>query len=235
MTSYAAPEVPIWLEVNGRRRTCWSGSPADLETLVLGYLMTAGYLESPEQLHLLELVDDPAGCKGARVSVPEANVVRAAQEQRHMRESGCGGLHFVICDPEAFRRPRLLPPPGADELKSAFRALFAATSSSWSGGGMHAAALWSGDRLLPPVFDVGRHNAVDRAVGAGARSVELARTGLVLSSRVSGAIALKAARAGVSFIASRSIPTTLAAQLCDCASLPIIARAGRTESEEPGQ
>jgi formate dehydrogenase accessory protein FdhD len=73
---------------------------------------------------------------------------------------------------------------------------------------------------------------VDRAIGAAWPSVELARSGLVLSSRVSGAIALKAARAGVSFIASRSIPTTLAAQVCDCASLPIIARAGRTAGEE---
>jgi formate dehydrogenase assembly factor FdhD len=127
----AAPEIPIWLEINGRRRTCWSGTPVALETLVLGYLLSTGYLESPDQLHLLELVDEPAGCKGARVAVPEANVARVAQEQRHMRESGCGGLHFVLCQPDAFRRSRLVPPPSADELRTAFRALFAATDAAW--------------------------------------------------------------------------------------------------------
>lgn len=234
MTRYAAPEVPLWLEINGRRRTCWSASPADLATLVRGYLLTAGYLESADQLHALELLDQPVGCKGARVSVPELNAVRVAQEQRHMHEFGCGVLHFVLCEPQALRRPRLLPPPAADDLRAAFRTLFSATEAAWPAGGMHAAALWTDGRLLPPAFDVGRHNAVDRAVGAAASSVELARTGLVLSARVSGAIALKAARAGVSFIASRSIPTTLAAQVCDSAGLPIIARAGRAEPEEPG-
>jgi FdhD protein len=230
----AAPEVPIWLEINGRRRTCWSGSPGDIETLVQGYLLTTGYLESPAELNLLELIEEPAGCKGARVSVPEANVVKVAREQRHMRESGCGALHFVLCEPETFRRPRLVAPPRPEALREAFRALFAATDAAWPEGGMHAAALWCGDRLLPPAFDVGRHNAVDRAIGAAARMVELARCGLVLSSRISGAIAIKAARVGVGFIASRSIPTSLAAQLCDCASLPVVARAGRTSSEGGG-
>jgi FdhD protein len=184
---------------------------------------------------MLELIDEPAGCKGARVTVPEANVVRVSQEQRHMRESGCGALHFVLCEPAAFRRPRLLPAPGPEQLRGAFRTLFSATDAAWPAGGMHAAALWTDGRLLPPAFDVGRHNAVDRAIGAAARTAELARCGLVLSSRISGAIALKAARVGVSFIASRSIPTTLAVQLCDCASLPIIARAGRAEAEKHSQ
>jgi len=232
LTSYAAPEVPLWLEINGRRRTCWSATPGDIETLVLGYLLTAGYLESATQLQAFELLDEPAGCQGARASVPEQNVVRVALEQRHTREFGCGVLHFVLCEPHALRRPRLLAPPAPEELRSAFRALFAATDAAWPGGGMHAAALWDGERLLPPAFDVGRHNAVDRAIGAGARTLDLARAGLVLSARVSGAIALRAARAGVSFIASRSVPTTLAAQLCAGAGLPIIARAGRPEQRE---
>lgn len=232
MTDYAAPEVPFWLEINDRRRTCWSASPGDIETFVLGYLLTTGYLDSADQLQGLELLTEPAGCQGVRVRVPELNVARIAQEQRHMRECGCGALHFVLCEPQSLRRARALPAPGTEELRAAFRALFAATDAAWPAGGMHAAALWDGARLLDPAFDVGRHNAVDRAIGAAARTHDLARTGLVLSARVSGAIALKAARAGVSFIASRSIPTTLAAQLCAGAGLPIIARAGRAEQRE---
>ncbi|NJD11297.1 MAG: hypothetical protein FIB01_12975 [Gemmatimonadetes bacterium] len=230
--SYASPEVPIWLEVNGRHRRCWSASPHDLETLVLGHLLTAGYLDLAGQLEALELCAGPPGCLGARARVPEPNLVRALQVRQHMRAHGCGVRHFVLCEPQALRRPRLLAPPPAETLRPLFRALFAATDAAWPEGGMHAAALWDGVRLLAPGFDVGRHNAVDRAVGAAARAVELARTGLVLSARVSGAMALQAARAGVGFIASRSVPTTLAAELCTAADLPVRARAGRAEQRE---
>lgn len=223
---YAAPEIPVWLQINGGPRVCWSASPYDIESLVLGWLITEGYLQAPDQLLALELEAVPAGCAGARVTVPEECAERVAQERRHMLTTGCGALHFVHCDPTALRRPRPAP-PDRGQLTTAFRQLFTATDAAWPDGGMHAAAVWLDGELSPPVFDVGRHNAVDRAIGSVVRVSDLARSGLVLSSRVSGAMALKAARAGVSFLASRSIPTTLAAQLCECAGLPILARAGR--------
>jgi len=232
MATAASPEAPIWIEINGRRRTCWSATPVDLETLVRGYLLTSGYIETLEQLQALDVLTQPAGCLGARVAVPEVNVTRVAQEQRHMREEGCGALHFVLCEPHALRRPRRLPPPPTEVLKDAFRTLFKATDAAYPDGGMHAAAVWTGNDLLPPAFDVGRHNTVDRALGAALGHVPLDRAGLLLSSRVSGAIALKAAKAGIAFLATRSIPTSLAAQVADCASLPIVTRGGRREDEE---
>ncbi|HSJ14600.1 MAG TPA: formate dehydrogenase accessory sulfurtransferase FdhD [Longimicrobiales bacterium] len=223
----AAPESPFWVEINGRRRTAWTCTPSAIEELVLGRLLTDGYITRPDELVRLEHCDEPEGCIGVRVSIPETNVARVAQERRHVREQGCGLLHFVTCETATIQLPRAAALPDAAALRVAFRSLFTATDAAYPDGGMHAAAVWAGDALLTPCFDVGRHNTVDRALGRALREgVALGAAGLLLSSRVSGAIALKAARAGIGFLASRSIPTTLAEQIAAAGALPIIARAG---------
>jgi FdhD protein len=107
-----------------------------------------------------------------------------------------------------------------------FRALFNTVDARHEHGGMHAAAITDGQRILVQLEDVGRHNTVDKIVGA----VLLARQnpadyGLLTSSRVSGEIAHKAARAGFAWLASRSIPTTLAVRIANEAHMPIIGRA----------
>jgi FdhD protein len=75
---------------------------------------------------------------------------------------------------------------------------------------------------------VGRHNAVDRALGAAFLAGDGPQgCGLVLSARISGQMAMVAARAGIAWIASRSVPTRLALEIARAAGLPLIARAGR--------
>jgi FdhD protein len=233
--SAAAPESPIWLEINGRRRTCWSCTPEQIEELVLGLLLGSGYLDAAEDLLGLERHDQPPGCIGVRVIVPEENASRVALERRHTREHGCGLLHTVLCDTASIRRPRRATLPDPDALRAAFRTLFTQTDAAHPEGGMHAAAIWADGVLRDPVFDVGRHNTVDRALGrALAARIPLDSAGLLLSARVSGAMALRAARAGIGFLASRSIATGLAEQIAAAAGLPIIARAGARSERRDG-
>jgi FdhD protein len=96
---------------------------------------------------------------------------------------------------------------------------------------MHAAALTDGEQILFAIDEVGRHNAVDKVIGqailAGTPTTGL---GLILTARISGEIALKAARAGLGWIASRSIPTTLALEIAELAELPLLARATGREA-----
>ena len=231
----AAPEIPFWLEINGRRRTCWTCSPVALEALVVGYLRTCDYIRDPAEVQSIELVEEPDGCAGARVTVPETGATRVAMEQKLMRAHGCGVLHYVTCDAAALRYHDTAALPGADALRDAFRSLFAQTDAAYPDGGMHAAGVMVGGTLRHVAFDVGRHNAVDRAVGVALEAgTALESAGLILSSRVSGAIALKAARARVGYLASRSIPTSLAQRLVDAVGLPLIARAGRGLAREEG-
>jgi FdhD protein len=229
----SAAESPIRIEINGRRHIAWTGTALDLEELVLGRLLTEGYITARSDLLHLEVRTDAPGCFGVSVRVPEANVARVMAEQRHQRDRGCGLLHFVHCKPW----PQVAVAnahPDAALMRAGFRALFAATDAAYPAGGMHAAVLWSDAKPQEPVFDVGRHNTIDRAIGrALVAGTPLGGAGLLLSARVSGAIALKAARAGLAFLASRSIPTTLALEIAGAAGLLIIERAGaRAEPTE---
>lgn len=229
----AAPEAPFWLQINGGERASWSCTPEHVAALVLGFLHSSGYISQLSDVLALEVVHAPAGCIGVRAQVPASAVERVAGEQRHAREHGCGILQYVTCEPRLARlaAPSPLPDPGT--LRDAFRNLFAATDAAHPEGGMHAAALLLDGHVRVTCFDVGRHNAVDRAIGTALQEgLPLETAGLLLSARVSGAIALKAARSGLAWVASRSIPTSLAAHFAAAVGLPLIARAGRGLSRE---
>jgi FdhD protein len=109
-----------------------------------------------------------------------------------------------------------------------FKALFNAIDERHPEGGMHGAAMVRDDAIVFIAQDVGRHNAVDKAIGKVLLAGELPeRYGMIVTSRVSGEIARKCARSGVAWLASRSIPTSLA--LVEAGDMPIIARATRSQ------
>jgi FdhD protein len=178
----------------------------------------------------MHLVDDD-GVMGIRVELPAEQALQGDLERRHRREHGCGLLYFVRCAPERIRdRAGGKMPPAADLIAPLFRSLFALARRGELGG-LHAAALTDGRELLFPVEEVGRHNAVDKVIGqALLAGTPTAGLGLILTARISGEIALKAARAGLGWVASRSVPTTLALEVAAHAGLPLLARA---VSKEP--
>jgi FdhD protein len=91
-------------------------------------------------------------------------------------------------------------------------------------GGCHAAALFDlSGRLLVLKEDVGRHNAVDKAVGHLLRLGELERAAvLFISGRVSYEIVTKASRAGLRFLLAVSAPSTLAVRMCRDAGIALL-------------
>jgi FdhD protein len=120
--------------------------------------------------------------------------------------------------------------PDAD-LSDAFRALFAAAEQASASGGLHATALMRGETIVYIDTDVARHSSVDRVFGlATLDGADLSKLGLLLSARLSGSMALKAALAGVGWVASRSIATSLAAEIAAAAELPVLQRAARRAS-----
>jgi FdhD protein len=220
-------EAPVWIALNGVRRIMLTCAPTQLEALAVGHLLAEGWIGSAADVRSLRVSSGPGGSYGVELDVGTARVTAVDALRRHQLEHGCGLRHLLDCTAEPVSAPAGTPPA---ELSGPFRDLFAAADSVSPQGGVHAAALYDGATLRHTAVDVARHCAVDRAIGFGCLAGDaLAGYGLLLTARVSGAMALKAARGGVGWIASRSFATPLARELAAATGLTIIEQAARRD------
>jgi len=214
MVKRVAPvdEVVCRLEADGEVVQVFHCSPGRFEDLAAGWLLGAGVIAAGEPMAELR-----------HAHADGVDVVRA-----RLHASQRARLAWSSPPPaRAEAAPRRASPPPFDEIPALFRQLYAEADRYHDTGGVHAAALFDCDRMVAHAEDVGRHNALDRVVGQAARAgLPLERLGLVLSARISGDMAQKAARSGIAWIASRSLPTTLAVEIARASAMPIIARAG---------
>ena len=198
-------ERVVHLEVNGQAWCQWRCTPSDLETLAIGRLYIDGLISKADDAALhLEVTGHGEVLVHARIS------------GQHFERVHMGGSIAI---------------PQAEAFIELFRALFKAVDARHEHGGMHAAAATNGNAIIVQVEDVGRHNTIDKIIGCVLlRGLTPTQFGLLTSSRVSGEIADKAARAGFSWLASRSIPTTLAVDVAQRARMPIIGRAASRDA-----
>jgi len=221
----AVAETPVWLEVNGKPAVTWMCTPAQLEELCVGWLHGEGYIRTLADLHGLKPC---ATDLGFRAEVAEEAVARiAADERRRVLASGCGAVSVALADPESLPQgaPRGSPPP-VETTRVLFREMFHRGERYEQTGGIHAAALTDGRVLLEHAEDIGRHNAVDKVIGAAllhGRAPE--GLGLLVTGRISAELAFKAARAGIAFVATPSVPSTLALTIARRTGLILVGRA----------
>ena len=223
MKATIVDEVPVTVTVNGRpvfQATC---SPDLLEAFAIGRLLSEGY--ALDRVHSIAVT----GSEQARVVAVELPLPAAQAgdaERRHRAQHGCGILYYLDCAPETIRRPWPADPPDLRLFPDLFALLFAAERELPETGGIHSAALCADSEMAYVAHDVGRHNAVDKVIGLAVLAGEdLSKYGLVLTARISGEIALKSARARLTWVASRSIPTTLALRIARNANLSLVGRA----------
>jgi FdhD protein len=219
-------ETNVWIAINGVRRITLACSPHELEALVVGHLFAEGWIEAMDDVHAITVAAGPGAAAGVEVTIAAERAGAALLQREHRTTHGCGLRHVIDCE-AARAAPRTVPDLAAAVL---FRDLFAAADRASPTGGVHAAALSDGGGLLHVATDVARHSAVDRAIGKAVQSgADLSRLGLVLTARVSGAIAMKCAHAGVAWTASRSIATSLAREIADATGVVILERAAQRE------
>lgn len=219
------PEAPVALEYNGLSYAVMMATPADLEDFALGFALTEG---------LAQQVGDCTGIAVAEVEkgwIVRASLAGLGVEQLTERvrarvaESSCGLCGIDNLD--AVSRP--LPPVAPHEPvvpDAIFRALSQLRDHQPLGratGAAHVAAFATTDGdILYAREDVGRHNALDKLIGALARSGQDVAQGFILSSaRCSYEIVEKAVRAGATTLATISLPTTLAVERAQAAGLTL--------------
>ncbi len=221
----AVDEVPVWLEVNGEPAVTWMCTPDQLDALVVGWCYGEGYIDArSDLLSMRPCAKEP----GFWVTVPEDRYRTVeGQERRRVLASGCGAVTTILGSlsnvPRRATRPAV---PDLAQTRVLFKELFARGERYKSTGGIHAAALTDGTTLLVHAEDIGRHNAVDKVMGlrllAGERPDDLI---LLVTGRISGELAYKAARARISVVATPSVPSTMAVGIAEAAGLVLVGRA----------
>ncbi len=216
-------EVPVALAYNGISHAVMLASPADLEDFGLGFSLSEGILAAASELYDLEL---ETGAAGVTIQMRIAADRFAALKSRRRAlagRTGCG-----LCGVESLAQvARPLPPLAggaaitAAALHQALAHLNARQPLHASTGGVHAAAWADRDGQVFAVReDVGRHNALDKLIGALARAGIDPGAGFALvTSRASFEMAQKAVAAGIPILAAVSAPTGYAIRLAREAGL----------------
>lgn len=228
-----ADEVPVAFVVNGRPFSVMLATPLDLEDFALGFCLTEGVIAAAHELQGMEAERDARGLS-VYVSVPRTRSEALAGRGKALAgRTGCG-----LCG-ETMIENALRPVPAvsstarfsAGALQAALLALPAGQQLNAITGAVHAAAFADAQgRVLLLREDVGRHNALDKLIGALLREGLDPAAGFVLmSSRASYELVHKAATAGIPLLAAVSAPTALAVDTAIAAGLTLagFTRAGR--------
>ena len=221
----AVDEAAVWLELNGAPAVTWMCTPERLDELVVGWLFGEGYIDKQSEIVRMRPCTSELGF-WVEVPLDKYSAVERT-ERRRVLASGCGAVTTILGSMSDVPRRRT-PTPDLDttSLRALFKELFARGDRYKDTGGIHAAALTDGKSLLYHAEDIGRHNAVDKVLGAAVlddRSPE--DLILLVTGRISGELAFKAARARISVVATPSIPSTIAVDIAKAAQMVMIGRA----------
>jgi FdhD protein len=224
-------EVPLAVQFNSRNYAVMMGTPADFEDFAVGFAIAEGIIARASDVSgVLAL---PAGEGYAiDISAPESRINRARMARRSLEgRTGCG-----LCGIEDMKDAVRMPghavaaaPLRPQAVARAYEQLPAHQPMSRVNRTVHAAAWCSVDgEILLSREDVGRHNALDKLIGALARQGADFSSGFVLmSSRCSFELVQKCAIAGIGALATVSAPTALALTLARQAHLKLAALASR--------
>ena len=234
-TRVVPDEQAVAFTSNGSTHAVMMATPADLEDFAVGFALTEGLIESRSEIENLEIVTMPLGIE-ARVWLKGDRAEAYAKRRRSMAgPTGCGlcGIESL----EAAMRP--LSKVTADlkvspqSIVAAMASLDPAQTLNDQTHAVHGAAFWTEREGLVAVReDVGRHNALDKLIGALVRAGRTAANGLVLmTSRVSIELIQKAARLNAPVLVAVSAPTAAAIRLADEAGITLVAVARRQDFE----
>jgi len=241
-------EVPVAVSFNGTTLAVMMCTPDDIGDFAHGFALTEGVISGLEEIEIFEVVTHPEGIE-ARFWLTEARAEALETRRRQMiGPVGCGLCGIDSLEQAMRDLPQVPKAPLAlthAEIAAATEALKGHQPLHDQTRAVHAAGfLRPGEGLVLAREDVGRHNALDKLIGALAQAGEDAATGaFVLTSRVSVEMVQKTAMAGCPVIIAASAPTAQALRLAEGAGITLaaFARAGafelysHPERIEPGE
>ncbi len=221
-----AEELPVALVYNNVVAAVMMATPADLEDFAWGFSLGEGIVDDPDEIVAVSVRSAATGAE-IHVTVEAEAAPRAAARTRTLvGRSGCG-----LCGLGSLEAAIVSARPVGDSVRLRPAAIAAALSQlpdfqplNRETRAVHAAA-WAGrdGSIVMAREDVGRHNALDKLVGAMARAHVRADEGFcVVTSRCSYEMVEKAMRAGIELLVAVSAPTGLALRLAEQAGMTVV-------------
>lgn len=227
-------EEPLLLEVEGERILTMR-TPGEDEALAIGFLLGEGVIGSLDDVRSAERVAKSAERPEAAINVLKVRLKDPARARgssgllarAHEIRASCG-----LCgrtSGEGLTKGLASLTPGVprlpmESLKDMVRALSSRQERFRKSGGCHAAGIFSASgALLAFAEDVGRHNALDKAIGLAALArADMRSAVLVLSGRGGFELLLKALRVGIAVVASVSASSSLAIEIAEEAGATLV-------------
>ena len=208
-----AMETPYTIMLNEVEIGASMVLPVGLEEFGVGFLFGQGYIERPEE------VKEVLVCPEGKISVYAD--VENTEPKDVIITSGCGGtgkipremLEGVIAEPLAYTLP-------FEELKPFITEVYQASPLGPLTHCVHGCGFWYDGKLQLYYEDVGRHNAVDKVMGAILLGKAHPRGAIYTTGRLTSDMVLKCARMKIPVVLSRTAPSSL--------GVAIAARAGLT-------
>lgn len=228
-----AEEVPVALVYNGISHAVMLATPQDLGDFALGFSLTEGILSSPADLYDCEVTEHAAGIE-LNLQISSACMSNLKLRRRNLAgRTGCG-----MCGIESLEAATRTPHPVADGLQVTAKAIQHALAEMTLHQPMHDqthaihGAAWANcdGEILLAREDVGRHNALDKLLGALGRTRITPTQGfVVLTSRASVEMIHKVLARGIQLVAFISAPTSMALNVAQDTNLTLIANARNTD------
>src|SRR5512136_1175015 len=206
-------EVPIALFVNGRHAMTAIMSTVQLEEFVTGFLFTEQIIKGINEIESIRIEQN-------RISVITKNLFKVLGPKKTIL-SGCGGsVSFIDAGKLPTIQSDLMVTP--KKIEESIKIALASDLHRITGG-IHVVALLDNENVLSVSEDIGRHNAVDRVIGYGLRTgIDLSRTFIVSSGRISSEMVRKCLIANIPVIISRSATTTLSVEIAEKTGLTLV-------------
>ena len=222
VSDQVALEVPVALVFNGISHAVMLATPIDLRDFAIGFSFCEGIIDQRAEIYDIEQIDHPGVGIEMHLTISNACFARLKAHRRSLiGRTGCGlcGLESLT----AFESGLAIAGDGPGRnfmitrtaLSGAFNALQCAQPVNALTGSMHAAA-WvnASGEVLAVREDLGRHNALDKLIGA-LLGQDMTAGCILMTSRASYELAQKAARAQVPLLATISGPTSLAIEVAE--------------------
>lgn len=225
-----AEEVPIALVYNGVSHAVMLATPQDLEDFALGFSLTEGILQHKSELYAIEIVQQPNGIE-LQLNIAAERFVSLKERRRSMAgRTGCG-----LCGAENLAQVMRLPQAAANiiaapieiihwqSVQNAYANIQPLQALQQATGATHACA-WADAQGNISLLreDVGRHNAMDKLIGALAKNPPKTAGFVLTTSRASYEMVQKVASVGINMLAAISAPTGLAVRIAETYNVTLL-------------